>query len=162
MTSSSWPPAGYSPLDRFMSRSDFERVVGEMRLATGQLFPIPVVLPVDRTPAVRLDQEVALRDAHNELLGIMRVDEAYEWDRAASAQQVSRHARRAHPLVRRDAAVGRGQPVGPLQISLPLPRHDFRDLRLTPAETRVRLARPRRGPMSSHSRRGTRCIGAHE
>ena len=90
---------GFSPLNRFMSRSDFERVVGEMRLATGQLLPIPVVLPVDRTPAVRLDQQVALRDAHNELLGLMTIDEAYEWDRAATAQQVLGTCDVRHPLV---------------------------------------------------------------
>jgi sulfate adenylyltransferase len=90
---------GFSPLDRFMGRGDFERVVGEMRLAGGQLFPIPVVLPVDRTPAVRLDQEVALRDAHNELLGIMTIDEAYEWDRAETAQQVLGTRDVRHPLV---------------------------------------------------------------
>jgi sulfate adenylyltransferase len=131
---------GFSPLDRFMSRSDFERVVGEMRLATGQLFPIPVVLPVDRTPAVRLDQEVALRDAHNELLGIMRVDEAYEWDRAASAQQVLGTRDVRHPLVAEMQRWGEVNLSGPLQILALPPRHDFRDLRLTPAETRVRLA----------------------
>src|SRR5919202_2092569 len=33
---------GFSPLDRFMGQADFERVVGEMRLADGHLFPLPV------------------------------------------------------------------------------------------------------------------------
>ena len=131
---------GFSPLNRFMSRSDFERVVGEMRLATGQLFPIPVVLPVDRTPAVRLDQQVALRDAHNELLGLMTIDEAYEWDRAATAQQVLGTCDVRHPLVAEMQRWGDINLSGPLQIlALPL-RHDFRDIRLTPAETRARLA----------------------
>ena len=131
---------GFSPLNRFMSRSDFERVVGEMRLATGQLFPIPVVLPVDRTPAVRLDQQVALRDAHNELLGLMTIDEAYEWDRAATAQQVLGTCDVRHPLVAETQRWGDINLSGPLQIlALPL-RHDFRDIRLTPAETRARLA----------------------
>ncbi len=40
---------GFSPLDRFMGRADFERVVGEMRLAGGQLFPIPLTLTVEPT-----------------------------------------------------------------------------------------------------------------
>jgi sulfate adenylyltransferase len=131
---------GFSPLDRFMTRSDFERVVGEMRLASGQLFPIPVVLPVDRTPAVRLDQEVALRDAHNELLGIMTIDEAYEWDRVETAQQVLGTRDVRHPLVAEMQRWGEVNLSGPLQILALPPRHDFRDLRLTPAETRVRLA----------------------
>ena len=32
----------FSPLDRFMGQADYERVVDEMRLADGTLFPIPV------------------------------------------------------------------------------------------------------------------------
>ena len=131
---------GFSPLNRFMSRSDFERVVGEMRLATGQLSPIPVVLPVDRTAAVHLDQDVALRDAHNELLGIMTVDEAYEWDRGATAQQVLGTRDVRHPLVAEMQRWGDVNLSGPLQILALPPRHDFRDIRLTPAETRARLA----------------------
>jgi sulfate adenylyltransferase len=63
----------FSPLDRFMGRADHERVVAEMRLASGHLFPIPIPLPVE--PAdVRLDREVALRSPR--LLGILRIEEA--------------------------------------------------------------------------------------
>ena len=36
----------FSPLDRFMGEADFRRVLAEMRLADGTLFPIPVTLPV--------------------------------------------------------------------------------------------------------------------
>jgi sulfate adenylyltransferase len=130
---------GFSPLDRFMSQADCTRVVNEMRLANGQLFPIPVILPVERTAAVRLDRDIALRDARNELLGIMTVEEAYDWDRAAMAQQVvgSRDVR--HPLVAEMQGWGDVALSGRLQM-LALPeRHDFRELRLTPAETRAAL-----------------------
>ena len=37
----------FSPLDRFMGKEDYERVLTEMRLKNGVLFPIPVALPVD-------------------------------------------------------------------------------------------------------------------
>ena len=36
----------YSPLDRFMGEADYERVLSQMRLVNGHLFPIPVTLPV--------------------------------------------------------------------------------------------------------------------
>lgn len=130
---------GFSPLDRFMSQADCTRVVDEMRLTNGQLFPIPVILPVERTAAVRLDRDVALRDARNELLGIMTVEQAYDWDRAAMAQHVvgSRDVR--HPLVAEMQGWGDVALSGRLQI-LALPeRHDFRELRLTPAQTRAAL-----------------------
>src|ERR1700736_5883767 len=38
---------GFSPLDRFMDRADHQRVLDEMRLANGHLFPIPISLPVE-------------------------------------------------------------------------------------------------------------------
>lgn len=37
----------FSPLDRFMDRADYERVLAEMRLANGSIFPIPITLSVD-------------------------------------------------------------------------------------------------------------------
>lgn len=130
----------FSPLDRFMGRDDFERVLEEMRLAGGAVFPIPVTLPVDRDAPVALDRSIALRNAKNELLGILDVEEIYEWDRTAFAQQVLGTTDPRHPLV---AELHRW---GPLNVSgrlrvLELPKHyDFRDLRLTPRETRERLA----------------------
>lgn len=130
----------FSPLDRFMSRADFTRVVGEMRLANGQLFPIPVMLPVEKTSGVRLDHDVALRDARNELLGIMTVEDAYEWDRARTAQHVLGTQDVRHPLVAEMQRWGDVALSGRLHIlALPV-RHDFRELRLTPAETRARLS----------------------
>jgi len=131
---------GFSPLDQFMGRADFERVVDEMRLASGRLFPIPVTLPVARDAPLRLDAEVALRDARNELLGVMTVEEAYAWDRKATAQQVLGTQDVAHPLVAEMSQWGDVNIAGRLQLlALPV-RQDFRDLRLTPAETRARLA----------------------
>ena len=129
----------FSPLDRFMSRGDFTRVVGEMRLANGQLFPIPVMLPVEKTSGVRLDHEVALRDARNELLGIMTVEDTYEWDRATMAQHVLGTQDVRHPLVAEMQGWGDVALSGRLQIFALPARYDFRELRLTPAQTRSRL-----------------------
>jgi sulfate adenylyltransferase len=78
----------FSPLDRFMGQADFQRVVAEMRLASGHVFPIPVTLPVEPSPALRLDREVMLRDAKNTPLAVMTVEEIYAWDQAEVAQQV--------------------------------------------------------------------------
>ena len=129
----------FSPLDRFMPRADYQRVLADMRLDSGQLFPIPVMLTVEPHAEVRLDHDVALRDARNELLGLMTVEEAYEWDRNATAQQALGTRDVRHPVVAEMQRWGTVALSGRLQI-LALPdRHDFRDLRLTPRETRARL-----------------------
>src|SRR5438093_58940 len=46
---------GFSPLDRFMGQTDHQRVLDEMRLANGHLFPLPISLPVEPDNAPRLD-----------------------------------------------------------------------------------------------------------
>ncbi|MCB9124586.1 MAG: bifunctional sulfate adenylyltransferase/adenylylsulfate kinase [Caldilineaceae bacterium] len=130
----------FSPLDRFMGRADYERVVAEMRLADGTLFPIPVTLPVERIDDLHYDREIALRDSKNNLLAVMTVEEIYTWERAAAAQQVFGTQDPAHPLVAEMTRWGSLNLSGPLRV-LALPRHyDFTDLRLTPAQTRARLA----------------------
>ena len=55
---------GFSPLDRFMGRADYERVVAEMRLADGTLFPIPITLPVADDAPVAIGNDVVLRGPH--------------------------------------------------------------------------------------------------
>src|SRR5262245_4827328 len=44
----------FSPLDRFMGREDYQRVLDDLRLASGHVFPIPVTLPVQPGPAIHL------------------------------------------------------------------------------------------------------------
>jgi sulfate adenylyltransferase len=129
----------FSPLDRFMGQADHQRVLDEMRLTAGFIFPIPVTLPVAPGPAIHLGREIALRNAKNELLAVMTIEEIYEWNREEVSQKVFGTLDLRHPLV---AEMHRWGPLnisGRLQV-LQLPAHyDFRELRLTPAETRARL-----------------------
>ena len=129
----------FSPLDRFMGRADHERVCAEMRLANGQLFPIPVTLPVNHDDAIALDREVALVDSRNDILAVMTIEEIYEWDLAATAHDVFGTNDERHPLVAEMHRWGKRNISGRLRV-LRLPAHyDFRELRLSPAQTRSRL-----------------------
>lgn len=131
----------FSPLDRFMGRQNYQRVLDEMRLADGHIFPIPVTLPVDPGAPIHLDRDVALRNAKNELLAVMTVEEIFEWDLTEVAQKVLGKQDPRHPLVAEMHRWGRLNVSGRLQV-LQLPRrYDFQELRLTPTETRARLER---------------------
>jgi sulfate adenylyltransferase len=129
----------FSPLDRFMSRADHQRVLDEMRLADGHIFPIPVTLPVEPGPDIKAGQDIALRDSKNNLLAVMTIEEVYEWDHNEVAQKVFGSQDLRHPLVSEMFRWGKVNISGKLQV-LELPRrHDFQDLRLTPAECREQL-----------------------
>ena len=79
----------FSPLDRFMGRADYARVLDEMRLSRGHVFPIPVTLPVGPGASVRVGQEIALRDEGNRLLALMTIEEVYEWNVAEEARMLA-------------------------------------------------------------------------
>src|SRR6266705_4722299 len=129
----------FSPLDRFMGQEDYQRVLHEMRLRHGQLFSLPVTLPVDASPALHLDHDIALRDAKNDLLAVMTIEEIYAWELAEVAQKAFGSLDLRHPLVAEMHRWGTLHISGKLQV-LQLPKHyDFQGLRLTPAQTRARL-----------------------
>lgn len=129
----------FSPLERFMGREDHQRVVEEMRLASGHVFPIPVALSTRPDADIHLDQKVALRNSKNELLAIMTVEDVYEWDRGEVAQRIFGTQDLRHPLVAEMARWGSLNVSGQLRV-LDLPKkYDFLELRRTPAATRASL-----------------------
>jgi sulfate adenylyltransferase len=130
---------GFSPLSTFMNRADYDRVLEEMRLTSGVLFPLPVTLTAKKDAGVELDSELALADQHNNVLAMMRVDEIFEWDSAREARLAYGTNDLRHPLVAEMNSWGELCISGPMRV-LQLPRYyDFRGLRLSPIDVRERL-----------------------
>ena len=135
---------GFSPLQGFLGRRDYESVCEGMRLQDGRLWPIPVTLDVPGEVAERLQrgQVLALRDPEGVLLAILHVEEAWRPDRRAEAEEVFGTTNGAHPGV--DHLLERTHPwyVGGRLEGLQLPAHyDFRPLRLTPSALRHEFRR---------------------
>jgi sulfate adenylyltransferase len=129
----------FSPLKTFMNRADFENVSGEMRLQNGTVFPIPISLPVNHFDGLKLDADIALRDAKNDLLAILTVEEIYQWSRRDFAANVLGTNDFRHPLVAEIEHWGKYNLSGKLRV-LNLPQHyDFQDLRVSPAKVREKL-----------------------
>ena len=121
-----------SPLEGFMGRDDYERVVDEMRLARGLPWALPVCLAVDRAPQ---DDQVALVDESGRELAVLDVDEVYEYDREREAERCFRTTDDAHP------GVARLYSQKPLYLSgrvtvFERAEPEFPQLALDPAETR--------------------------
>jgi sulfate adenylyltransferase len=130
----------FSPLDRFMGQEDYQRVLAEMRLSSGHIFPIPVTLPVEPGPDIKLGKEIALRNSKNELLALMTIEEIYEWDLEEIADKVFGTQDLRHPLVSEMHRWGKLNISGRLQVLQPPKHYDFQEMRLTPAQTRDRLS----------------------
>lgn len=129
----------FSPLDSFMGEKDYLSVLEKSRLENGMLFPIPITLPVNDDVNVEIGDEITLRTAKYDLIAVMKVDEIYNWDLESEASAVTGTTDTSHPLVAEMHTWGKRYIAGPVKV-INLPKsHDFRDLRLTPAETRKRL-----------------------
>jgi sulfate adenylyltransferase len=129
----------FSPLDRFVGKADYQRILDEMRLVSGQIFPIPLTLPIETESQIRLDTDVALCNDKNELLAILTVEEIYEWNVIEASEKVFGTGDPKHPLVAEMEHWGKLNVSGRLQV-VQLPRYyDFQELRLTPAQVRSKL-----------------------
>lgn len=129
----------FSPLDGFMTRSDYESVLNRMRLQSGLLWPMPVCLSVSDTKGRTLEagQSVTLRDSEGFLLAVMHIEDIWPVAREKEASQIYGTSDRAHQGVRYlfdtegDLYIG-----GKLEV-LSLPLHfDFKQLRRSPQEVR--------------------------
>lgn len=129
----------FSPLEGFLGRRDYDRVVEELRLADGTLWPIPITLDVDEDFAAQLSagSEVALRDSQGVPLAVLEVHDVYWPDRLHEAKRVFGSTDRLHPgvaeLLDRTKPVALGGRVRGIQR----PAHyDFGELRDTPRSLR--------------------------
>jgi sulfate adenylyltransferase len=125
-----------SPLEGFMSRDDYERVVEEMRLASGLVWALPVCLAVPAAPA---GDRVGLADEAGTLLAVLEVEEVYEYDKEREAERCFHTTDEAHP------GVARLYEQHPLYLAgrvtvFERPRPQFEELARDPAETRAVFA----------------------
>jgi sulfate adenylyltransferase len=131
----------FAPLDGFLGRADYERVVADLRLASGAIWSLPVTLSVARADAPSLDETVELVDAAGNVRALLDVTDLFTYDKSLEARNVYRTEDPAHPGVavlyaQKDVLVGgRIRAAG-------LPGQGSGDpFALTPQETRAEFAR---------------------
>ena len=133
---------GFSPIKGFMRRDDYQRVVKEARLASGAVWSLPITLAVTtaEAAAIKEGQEIALMDGAA-LLGVMKVDDKYTYDKKAEATQVYKTQDEAHPGVAR--LYGQGDVLLGGDISLvnhPESTKKFAEHQFTPTQSRKAFA----------------------
>ncbi|MCS7032766.1 MAG: sulfate adenylyltransferase [Phycisphaerae bacterium] len=129
----------FSPLTGFMGESDYLRVCREMRLASGLVWPIPVVLsPADDvSAAISVGERIALRDSQGRLLAVMTVSEKFRHDKSLEIPSVYQTEDPKHPGVAVVQSQGNWCLAGPIDVICPNYQPEFPSYRLTPAQTRA-------------------------
>src|SRR5512145_2973263 len=68
---------GFSPLITFMDKANYERVLHEMRLTDGTLWPLPITLTADPNELPMVGEDIVLRSPNNDVIAIMSLNEVY-------------------------------------------------------------------------------------
>lgn len=133
---------GFSPLEGFMDKADYDSVLDKMRLADGALFPLPVTLDVSKEQVAELGlaegKRVALRDPRDDTaIAILTIADLYSPDKVREATLAFGANDTAHPAVAylhnsvKDVYLG-----GNVQAIVKPQYYDYVELRFTPAELR--------------------------
>lgn len=132
---------GFTPLEGFMTRADWQGVCERYRTAAGLFWPIPITLSSQRSFAS--GSEIALTDPDGGApLATMRVTETYRIDKEHECQSVFRTTDPAHPGVAMVMAQPEFNLAGPVKVlSDGGFKAQYGALFMTPAETRAAFER---------------------
>jgi sulfate adenylyltransferase len=133
-----------SPLTGFQGKAEYDSILDSLRLPNGLPWTIPVTLSLTDEEAKRIGGAEAVTLVPSEAaeaMAILEVDEVFKREREREAQAVFGTEDLAHPGVKALNDAGDLCAAGELRV-LRMPEHeDFRQYRLTPAETRAEFAR---------------------
>ena len=130
----------FSPLQGFMTQTDYEAVLDRMRLHDGTLWPMPVCLDLSEVETSMLEpgQSVALRDPEGFMLGVMHIDEIWPIDKNREAQAIYGTKDTVHPGVDYLFHHMGSHYIGGHIEGVNMPLHfDFKNIRFTPHEVRA-------------------------
>ena len=92
---------GFTPLDRFMNRNDYESVLNKMRLADGSLWPIPIVLDITEefSKKIKDEKKIALRDKEGFPLAVLTISDIWTPNLEKEAKAIYGTVDPTHPAV---------------------------------------------------------------
>ena len=135
---------GFAPLAGFLGEADYFSVLARSRLASGELWPIPVCLDLPATFAQNLapGDRLTLRHPEGMPLAVLTIESLFRPDKEVEAEAVLGSADPAHPWVQYlRSSVGEVYAGGKLEILERPPHAIFRRFRQTPDELKELYAR---------------------
>lgn len=141
---------GFAPLKGFLRQNDYNSVVENMRLTDGNIWPMPIVLPIEKNDdeinnLLTKSQHITLKDNQGFPIAIMDNFEIWKPNLQKECQNVYGTNDDNHPYVSMIYSMARSAEINGKNIyyiggelrKIQLPKHfDFEDLRKTPEEVK--------------------------
>ena len=135
---------GFSPLTGFLNKADYESVVDTMRLTSGELWPMPVMLELTEADVKRIGEHehVVLRDVTGLTLAVLKREDLWQPDKVVEAEMVFGTTSTEHPAVNYLMNEAGDYYLGGRLEGVSLPRqYDFKKIRHTPKQLREAFKR---------------------
>jgi len=127
---------GFTPLEGFMGQADWKGVCESMKMANGLFWPIPVTLSHDEKIAPGTDICLVSGET-DEIMGTMKVSEAYQIDKDFECKHVFGTTDDEHPGVKMVKAQKAWNLAGPVKVlSESYFPKEFGDIYMRPTESR--------------------------
>ena len=127
----------YSPLKGFLREDDFEKVVSEMRLSDGTVWPIPIVLDISEEDRKRIknEKDILLTNSFGEAVALLENIKIYSYNKDFLAQNVFGTKDKSHPGVQDVYKMGEFLVGGDIKL-LYDDRYPFPEYNFSPREVR--------------------------
>jgi len=135
---------GFSPLEGFMTSSQYNGVVNNMHLPDGTIWPMPICLDISEEQALEIEKsgvrQLILRDGEHNPIALMDVEDLWKPNKQIEAEAVF-GGDPEHPAIAYLNGTAKNMYIGGKLHGFQLPPHyDYQHLRQTPAETRALFA----------------------
>ncbi|MDG5787838.1 sulfate adenylyltransferase [Evansella sp. AB-P1] len=127
----------YSPINGFFGKEDYESVIHQMKLKDGNVWSIPITLPVSpiQSSDLKVGEKVKLT-FEDEVYGVLELQEIYEPNKEVEAENVYKTTELAHPGVKKLFDRGSVYLGGPITLVKVPEKSQFESFYLSPIETR--------------------------
>ena len=127
-----------------MNKNDYESVLDNMRLSTGELWPIPITLDMSKNTITSLNLNsktaISLRDKEGFLIAIMKINDIWQINKEKEATAIYKTKNLNHPGVNYLYNNIKDYYVGGTLKKVQLPHHyDYQLIRHTPFELKTQF-----------------------
>ncbi len=129
----------FAPLKGFLGKEDYDSVLNDMRLSSGEVWPIPITLDVDEdyisNNSIDFGTKIALREKEGFLIAFLTISDIWNPDKKVEAEAVFKSNNVHHPGVNNLLNITKSVYISGELTYIQQPKHyDYPLLRHTPSE----------------------------